>query len=96
MVIRLPYPIASGELFRREMGRTARRDVLDHLLICGCRHLEYVLREFVEHYEQAQPHQGWGSAFPGNVNRLEPLGAGLVERRDRLLGALHEYDRQAA
>jgi hypothetical protein len=37
---------------------TARRAVLDHLPIFGCRHLERVLREFVEHYEKARPHQG--------------------------------------
>src|SRR5262249_1333937 len=30
---------------------TARRECLDHLLILGRRHLEYVLQEFVEHYQ---------------------------------------------
>src|SRR5215831_7816866 len=37
---------------------TARRELLDHLLIFGRRHLEQVLTEFVSHYNQVRPHQG--------------------------------------
>src|SRR5215469_8024679 len=43
---------------------TARRECLDHLLIVGRRHLEYVLGEFVEHYHKARPHQGLGQRTP--------------------------------
>jgi integrase-like protein len=34
--------------------------VLDHLLIFDRRHLERVMEEFVEHYQEARPHQGLG------------------------------------
>jgi len=51
---------------------TARRELLDHLLIFRCRHLEYVLREFVEHYERARPHQGLGQRTLGRGHRSEP------------------------
>ena len=95
-VIRLPYrtPVANAHA-ERWVG-TARREVLDHLLIFGRRHLEYVLREFVQHYEEARPHQGLEQRTP---RHLEPTGAseaGPVLRRDRLGGVLHEYIRQAA
>ena len=36
---------------------SARRECLDHLLIFRRRHLEKVLGEFIEHYNQARPHQ---------------------------------------
>ena len=74
---------------------TARREVLDHLLILGSRHLEYVLREFVEHYEEARPHQGLGQRTPRHREPTAISEAGPVERRDRLGGVLHEYMRQA-
>ena len=44
---------------------------MDHLLIFGRRHLQYVLREFIEHYKEARPHQG-----PGHTpRRREPTAA---------------------
>ena len=51
---------------------TTRREFLDHLLIFGRRHLEYVLREFIEHYEEAQPHQGLGQRTPRQQARSKP------------------------
>jgi hypothetical protein len=47
-------------LRRDGLHETARREVLDHLLIFGSRHLEDVLQEVIEHYEVARPHQGLG------------------------------------
>jgi len=35
---------------------TARRELLDHLMIFGRRHLEAVLKEFLTHYHEARPH----------------------------------------
>ena len=66
--IRLPYrtPVANA-IAERWVG-TLRRELLDHLLIFGCRHLEYVLREFVKHYEQARPHQGLGQRVPPHTD----------------------------
>jgi putative transposase len=75
---------------------TARREVLDHLLIFGRRHLEYVLREFVQHYEEARPHQALEQRTPRHLELTEALEAGPVLRRDRLGGVLHEYIRQVA
>ncbi len=71
------------------MGRTARRECLDHLLILGHHHLEYVLDEFVEHYQEARRHHGLEPA-------VAPLPVGRIVRRDRLGGLIHEYERAAA
>jgi len=75
---------------------SARREVLDHLLIFGCRHLEHVLREFVEHYHSARPHQGLEQRTPRSRPPTALSGAGPVQRRDRLGGVIHEYMRRAA
>jgi putative transposase len=69
---------------------------LDHLLIFGRRHLEYALREFVQHYEVARPHQGLEQRTPRHIESIGASDAGPVLRRDRLGGVLHEYFRQAA
>ena len=95
-VLRVPYrtPMANA-IVERWVG-TVRREVLDHLLIFGCRHLEYVLREFVKHYEQARPHQGLGQRIPRHTEPTRASETGVVLRHDRLGGVLHEYMRQAA
>jgi putative transposase len=95
-VVHLPYRSPRANAFAERWVGTARREVLDHLLIFGCRHLEYVLRAFVEHYEDARPHQGLEQRTPRQREPTAIAEAGPVERRDRLGGVLHEYARQAA
>jgi hypothetical protein len=66
---------------------------LDHHLILGRCHLDHVLRQFLDHYDEARPDQGLEQRppTPRPVRR-----AGPVVRRDRLGGFLHEYERAAA
>ena len=94
-VIRLPVrsPVANS-VAERWVG-TARRECLDHLLIVGRRHLEYVLGEFLEHYQEARPHQRLGRRTPSGEPPA-PGPAGRIVRRDRLGGLIHEYERAAA
>ena len=94
-VIRLPYRSPWANSFAERWVGTARREVLDHLLIFGRRHLERVLIEFIEHYHEARPHQGLGQRRPHEPAAVIPLTAGPVERGDRLGGLLHEYHRAA-
>jgi transposase InsO family protein len=74
---------------------TARRELLDHRLIFGRRHLERVLIEFIEYYHEARPHQGLGQRRPHEPAGEILLADGPVERDDRLGGLLHEYHRAA-
>jgi putative transposase len=46
---------AHDNSFAKRWAGTARREVLDHVLIFGRRHLERVLIEFIEHYHEARP-----------------------------------------
>jgi transposase InsO family protein len=94
-VVRLPYRSPRANAFAERWVGTARREVLDHLLIFGRRHLERVLIEFIEHYHLARPHQGLDQRRPGAAADDIRVTAGPVERRDRLGGLLHEYHRAA-
>ena len=43
---------------------TVRREVLDRMLILGCRQLRSVLAEYVDHYNGHRPHRALGQAPP--------------------------------
>lgn len=84
--------IARANAFTERFVRTATTEGLDWLLIRGERHLERVLRDFVEHYNSARPHRGIDLEIPIPylpVQRFD--GPERVERLDRLGGLLHEY-----
>jgi putative transposase len=62
---------------------TVRRELLDWMLIFGCRQLRSVLAEYVDHYNVHRPHRAQGQAPP--LGRGEPavawcrLGGSYVE-----------------
>ncbi len=92
-VIRLPYRAPRANAFAERWVGTVRREALDHLLILGRRHLDHVLREYVDHYQRARPHQGLGQRIPGVALKRVMQRSGRVARRDRLGGLIHEYSR---
>ncbi len=94
-IIRLPYRAPRANAFAERWVGTVRREALDHLLILGRRHLDYVLREFVDHYQRARPHQGLDQRVPGEPLKRGMRRSGRVVRRDRLGGLIHEYSRAA-
>ena len=55
-----PVRSPRANAFAERFVRTARSECLDWLLIPGERHLDRVLREFVEHYNNERPHRGIG------------------------------------
>jgi putative transposase len=87
--VRAPQANAIAERF----VRTIRAECLDWLLILNRRHLERVLRIFVEHYNTHRPHRALKLQPP------EPpptRAVGAIHRDDRLGGLIHEYHRDAA
>jgi putative transposase len=71
---------------------TVRREVLDRLLVVGCRQLRLVLAEYADHDNVYRPHRALGQAPPlGLGESAVVVPAGRVVRRDRLGGLLHEY-----
>jgi hypothetical protein len=68
---------------------SARREVLDRVLIFGRRHLERrsLPRSSTNTTTHAPPHQGIGQRRPCEPAEVLALPAGRVERRDRLDGS---------
>jgi transposase InsO family protein len=93
-IIRTPVRAPKANAIAERFVRTVRSECLDWLLIVNRRHLERVLRVFVDHYNSHRPHRSLNLAPPDptarNVVVLRPSAA-IVERRDRLGGLLHEY-----
>jgi putative transposase len=87
---------AAGKLRRRAVLRTVRAECLDRLLIVNRRHLERVLRVFVEHYNTQRPHRALKLHAPQRAEPPPTPTIGGIRRYDRLGGLIHEYYRDAA
>ncbi len=94
-VIRTPVEAPKANAIAERFVGTVRRECLDWILIADRRHLERVLRTFVDHYNGHRPHRGLGLAAPARANVvLLPSGVssvGRVSRRARLGGLINEY-----
>jgi len=94
-VIHTPVRAPQANAYAERFICTVRAECLDWLLIGGRRHLERVLRTYVQHYNSERPHRGL-ALQPPETPQLKPAPGGEVQRRDRLGGLLHEFYRAAA
>jgi len=94
-VIHTPVQAPQANAYAERFVRTVRNECLDWLLIIGRRHLEHVLRIYIQHYNRERPHRGLALQPPEPEQVTQPPG-GDVRRRDRLGGLVHEYYRAAA
>jgi transposase InsO family protein len=91
-VLRTPVRAPRANAYAERWVGTVGRELLDRMLIVGCRQLRSVLAQYSNHYNVHRPHRALGQAPP-----LDPDGpavlasAGRVLRRDRLGGLIHEY-----
>lgn len=63
-VIRTPIRAPNANAFAERWVETLRAECLDWLLIVGPRHLDRVLRIYVQHYNRRRPHRGLGLQGP--------------------------------
>jgi transposase InsO family protein len=94
-VIRTPIRSPQANAFDERLVERVRRECLGHLLIFGQRHLQWILREYLWHYNQERPHRGLSIQTP-EPGAARNRGDGVVVRVDRLGGLIHEYHRTAA
>ena len=66
-----------------------RTECLAWLLILNGRHLERVLRIYLEHYQRQWPHRGLDLRPPSGSPRARVTAIGGVHRRDVLGGLVH-------
>jgi putative transposase len=91
-VLRTPVRAPRANAYAERWVGTVRREVLDRMLIVGCRQLRSVLAEYVDHYNGHRPHRALGQAPPLKPSVPVVLAPpGRVVRRDRLGGLIHEY-----
>src|SRR3954454_14586498 len=97
-IIKTPVRAPKANALAERFVRTARTECLDWLLIVNRRHLERVLRVFVDHYNSHRPHRSLTLRPPeGSAHTLRTVrpSTAAIERRDRLGGLIHEYTRAA-
>jgi hypothetical protein len=88
-----PYQAPNANAFAERWVRSVREECLDRLLIVNQTHLRRVLREYVDYYNTAHPHQGLQQQAPIPFRRGPATGP--IACRDVLGGILHDYRREA-
>jgi putative transposase len=96
-VIRTPVRAPQANAYVERVIGTLRRECLDWPLITGPRHLNAVLTEYLEHYDQHRPHRGLGLTPPAGATTAPQLTTVTrpVQRHDRLGGLINEYTQAA-
>jgi putative transposase len=94
-IVRTPVRAPKANAVAERFVLTVRAECLDWLLILNRRHLERVLRVFIEHYNGHRPHRALNLVPPDPQRPLRRLATSPapdhLERRDRLGGLIHEY-----
>jgi putative transposase len=76
---------------------TLRREMLDHVIVLSQKHLERLLRKFIEeYYHVARPHQGLDCDTPVPHTKSEIFGSSKLISIPILRGLHHRYIRVAA
>jgi putative transposase len=95
-VVKTPMRAPQANAIAERFVRTVRAECLDWLLIVNRRHLDRVLRVYVDHYNVHRPHRALKLQSPQPREPPPMPTTGEIERRDRLGGLIHEYHRTAA
>jgi putative transposase len=95
-IVKTPVRAPQANGIAERFVRTVRVECLDWLLILNRRHLEHVLRVFVDHYNRQRPHRALDLRPPTTDSEQGSSRSGAIHRRDRLGGLIHEYYRAAA
>ena len=91
-VINTPVRAPRANAFAERFVRTVRIECLDWLLVRNERHLERVLVEFVDHYNEAGPHRGIDLEVPAPYTSKALFDdTSRITRVDRLGGLIREY-----
>ena len=94
-IIRTPFRAPKANAVAERFVGTARAECLDWLLILSRRHLDRVLRVFVNHYNGHRPHRALNLRRPTlkqpTLQLVSEPRPDSILRRDRLGGLLREY-----
>ncbi|XHR31122.1 MAG: integrase core domain-containing protein [Chthoniobacteraceae bacterium] len=100
MLKRLPYASPNLNAFAERFVQSIKQECLNQFVVFGERHLEYLVREYENHYNTVRPHQGLENKPIGIVAmpppNSRPPEPSEVECDSRLGGLLRHYHRKAA
>lgn len=97
-VKRLPYASPNLNAHAERFVQSIKHECLNQFVVFGERHLEFLIREYEDHYNTVRPHQGLGNV-PLNVIQLPATGPpdpGKIDCDSRLGGLLRHYRRASA
>jgi transposase InsO family protein len=92
-IIRTPFRAPNANAYAERWVRTVRHEYLNKLVIIDEAHLRRVLREYIQYYNTARPHQGLDQRLP--IPQPMPVRTGVVCCRPVLGGIVHDYYRAA-
>jgi transposase InsO family protein len=94
-IIRSPIRAPRANAIMERWVGSCRREILERILIVNAQHLRQVLAEYETHFNTHRPHRALAHAAP--LRPLSVPAAADIEviRRDRLGGAIHEYQQVA-
>src|SRR6266508_1053774 len=91
-IIRTPIRAPNANAFAERWVGTLRRECLDRILIINRRHLDRVLRHYVDHFNRHRPHRSL-SLQPPETRLATAFRAPTlrIDRREVLGGLINEY-----
>lgn len=91
-ILKTPYRAPKANAICERFLGSVRRECLDHILVLGEQHLYRVIREYVEYFNRARPHQGIEQKIPEDSGLIpEKQGKGKVIAFPVLNGLHHDY-----
>ena len=97
-IVQTPIRAPKSNAFAERWVRTIRTECRDRVLIVSRRHLERVVRTYINHYNRHRPHCSLELQSPDSErlhDRGSPADSSSVRRHDHLGGLIHEYCEEA-
>ena len=94
-IIKTPIRSPRANSFAEQYVGTLRRECLDHLLICGERHLWRTLTQYAQHYNEHRPQQSREQRPPLHEPGQPVDVTARIKRRQVAHGLINEYRRAA-
>lgn len=84
-------------------GQSLKQEALNHFIVFGKMHFDYIVSEYVAYYNECRPHQGLDNKLlplprgePDDEDDAIPLDPSKIKCEHRLGGILKHYYREAA
>jgi len=93
-VLKTPPRKAVCNSFAERWVKSVKYECLNHFVVFGRHHLEYLLSSYLDYYHRFRPHQGIGNVPLDGLP--EPPPGGEIEKTDIMGGFFHHYQRKVA